>query len=159
MRDPRIAEELETVRTADPNGVLFVERALEFAEANPDSALHAHLDWDDARAGRARRLDQLRGLIRVHVTVIERSSVPVEIRAYVAQPAVTAEGEKQPPRGYVPTKVVIESPPRRRELVLDVLARLDATLASYPLPELDEVAAAIRRCRDRVSGGYAEAAE
>lgn len=49
------------------SGTLEVEKAYNWAESHPDSALHAALEWDDEVAGREWRCQQIRRLIAVHV--------------------------------------------------------------------------------------------
>jgi hypothetical protein len=154
--DPRLIDELETVRRANPEGVLLPTEALEYARAHPESALHARVNWDDASAADQHRLNVIRGIIReIRIVVREQQqqhSIP--IRAFVS--LSTADDKEC---GYQPAQIVIEDQQKRQHLLLDILDRIEATLRGHPLPELAEVVSAVARCRARYGSGFAEAAE
>lgn len=81
MAHELIAAELDVIRRASPDGVLYTRDVVSFAE-NPDTALHNCFEWDDRRAGYAYRLWQARQLIRTMVTVLPSNSGIVS--AYVS---------------------------------------------------------------------------
>ena len=57
----------ELLALADDEGVIFVDRAVDWARGNPDSSLHKAIEWDDANAAHQHRLWQVRQLIKLHV--------------------------------------------------------------------------------------------
>jgi hypothetical protein len=81
-------------------GALVVEVAAD--ETHP---LHNHLDWDDASAAHAHRVDQAKGLIRkarIRYTEPTETDPAKHIRAFVS--VTTREGRPT----YVPTEEVVE---------------------------------------------------
>lgn len=66
MPNPLLQAELLALR--DPEtGLLRTDVVHDWAEANPESEIHRHLEWDDAIAGREWRLQQIRHLVVVHM--------------------------------------------------------------------------------------------
>jgi hypothetical protein len=60
-----IASELEWLK--DGRGFINPPKVHDWAASHPESALHHHLDWDDAKAGYEHRLSQIRRLIQLYV--------------------------------------------------------------------------------------------
>src|SRR5215467_4024901 len=57
----------ELVALRDSDGLIRAEVALEWAEANPRSALHKALEWDNEAAAYEHRLTQVRRLIVLNI--------------------------------------------------------------------------------------------
>lgn len=51
----------------DEEGFLKPKEIIEWARENTDSEIYKHLEWDDAKAAEAHRLDQVRRLIVVYL--------------------------------------------------------------------------------------------
>lgn len=116
----RIHEELESIRAADPDGVLRTKVVHDWARDHPKSGVHKELEWDDAKAGYRYRLDQIRRLIAVHV--------------------VSEEGERQlvslsidRPKGggYRPLDNVLANADLRRILLKDALDEFNRFQLKY----------------------------
>jgi hypothetical protein len=65
--DDQVRSELLAIQAASPDGLLHTEEALQWAQDHPHSALHRRLEWNNARAGHAWRMHQMRAIIRLHV--------------------------------------------------------------------------------------------
>lgn len=61
----RIGDELQALRASD--GRWYPSIVVDWARANPDSALYRALEWDDRRAADEHRLSQARQLIAIHI--------------------------------------------------------------------------------------------
>lgn len=59
--------ESELVALTDEEGFIKPRVVVDWARENPESEIHKHIEWDDAKAAEAHRLDQARRLIVVHV--------------------------------------------------------------------------------------------
>ena len=59
--------ETELVALTDDEGFIKPRTVVEWARNNPDSEVWKHLEWDDAKAAEAHRIDQARRLIVIHV--------------------------------------------------------------------------------------------
>lgn len=95
------------------------------AAATPvDHPLHDQLDWDDARAAHAHRLDQARTLIRSVRLIVHESRISFSTVAYVKD--ATAEPTQQ---GYIAIQSLIDDEARSRMTVEAELARLSSILA------------------------------
>ena len=105
------------------------ERVLEFAEANPASAIHAKVfEEDDAEAARARRLQLCGQLIRTYVKMLP--SVNRMTRALCHVPSDKS--------GYRRVEDVVGNPFWRGEVVNEALDKVGRIRLSYAhLPELD----------------------
>jgi hypothetical protein len=129
-----IAAELLRLRTGD--GRICAPDAVRWAREHPESRLHASLQWDDAIAGEAYRVWQVRTLIAVHIVDAEGA------RRFVSLSIDRAEG------GYRQISDVMRSRDMRAVMLSDALAELERVQRKYRhLQELDVVWAA----RDKVS--------
>ena len=59
--------ETELVALTDSEGFIKPRTVVEWARENKDSEVYKHLEWDDAKAAEAHRIDQARRLIVIHV--------------------------------------------------------------------------------------------
>lgn len=129
-----ILSELEEIRARNPRKVLIAEEVVDFA-SDPATALHSQFEWSNEKAARSHRLDQARGIIRAFVKLLpETNNEP--IRAYVHIEAT---------RGYSSIEAVVRNVEQRELLVIGVLRRVLGQLTSFPLPELMELEALVRR--------------
>lgn len=109
-----IQEELEAIRE-EHDGLLRAEDVVEFAESNPESALHKRFDWDDSSAAQKFRLMQARAIIRVNVIVPETTGMTV--RAYVSM-----MGDRQlPGGGYRALSDIMGNQELRRQLLAQAM--------------------------------------
>lgn len=133
----KIHAELEAVRAADSDGVLYPKAVVAWARDNPDSVLHSQIEWDDTKAAEEYRADQVRQIIRV--VVVQSAETAGMIRAYVSQPSDRVHGG-----GY---RTIAESLAKaRQELVNEALAKLTTMENSFGhLPELSPLFEGIRR--------------
>ena len=91
-----LSSELEKL---DEQGGITPEAVVGVAR-DPNNILHAHFEWDDAKAGHAHRLQQARLLIkRVKITTPAGSTTP----KYVSVKIVSDEGD----RVYEPIERVV----------------------------------------------------
>jgi hypothetical protein len=63
----QVRAELLAIRAASPDRLLHAQEGVDWAHANPGSALHSRLDWNNDSAGNSWRLHQMRHLIEYHV--------------------------------------------------------------------------------------------
>lgn len=77
----QVRAELLAIKAASPDGLLHTQIAVDWANANPASALHQRLDWDNETAGNNWRLHQMRHLIEYHV--VTESGAPEVISLQV----------------------------------------------------------------------------
>jgi hypothetical protein len=59
--------ESEILALQDGDGFFKPRAILNWARDNPESELHGKIEWDDAKAAEAHRLDQVRRLITIYV--------------------------------------------------------------------------------------------
>jgi hypothetical protein len=138
----------ELAQIQGSSAVLTAEAVLTYA-ANPDTALHSHFEWDDAKASHAYRLSQARQLIRVFFTVLDDGAGrDVPMRVYVEAKAVEPKVN-----GYEKTAFVLDDPFKRQELLLAIVRRMESIANSYPLAELRPVIKALSSVRSIVSTG------
>jgi hypothetical protein len=114
LSDP-IAKELEELQRQNA-GLLLPKAVVDFAR-DPSSALHAHFEWDDAKAAEDHRLNQARRIIRLHVTVIAEDRPP--IRALVSLTTDRATGG-----GYRTITAVLADEDQRQQMLEDALNEL-----------------------------------
>jgi hypothetical protein len=57
----------ELIALTDGDGFIKPRAVVDWARENPTSEIYKHLEWDDAKAAAAHRLDQARRLIAIHV--------------------------------------------------------------------------------------------
>lgn len=124
----KIMAELEAIRTANPDGLLYPHEAVAWAASHPDSELHSQIEWDDTKAAAEYRADQVRQIIRV--IVVQSKESPQMVRAYISQPSDRTHGG-----GY---RRIEESLARARaELVNEALRKIATMENSFThLPEL-----------------------
>jgi hypothetical protein len=67
-----IVTELRQIHDDDPEDILHPERVHDWAQDHPGSDLHAHLIWDNEKAGYEFRLVQIRRLIKYYLVTPER---------------------------------------------------------------------------------------
>jgi hypothetical protein len=138
----KIARELESIRSADPDGVLRPEDVVEFAR-DPKSELHRQFEWNDSEAAAAYRLTQARQIIRVRVTMLDTGDGEETVRAYVSL--------YPPSRGYEETADTLSTKRGRRDLILKLLDRMLNIAQSYALPELRPVVRAIAQMQSQIA--------
>lgn len=136
-----IRTELQKLREQN-DGTLRPSVVVEFARTHPKSALHKRFDWDVKRAAMEHWLGQARDLIRVHIDIVDCGDAKKPVRTFVSFKSARAYESGE--RGYVETKTVLAKRETRRRLVEQQLKRMWSIYRSYPLPELESVAAAIR---------------
>ena len=143
-----IYNELEQIRAAR-GGVLRPADVVEFAR-NPSTALHAHFEWDDAKAAHEHRLERARHIIRCTVTVVSDDRPPE--RAYVSLAPDRTIGDS-----YRATADVLGSAALRSQLLEQALAEADAWRRRYErLVELAGVFAELDRVRRRRAARVAQ---
>lgn len=74
-----IRTELLEIQMRDEQRMLHVDAAEEWAKANPGSQLHGALEWDNEKAGRLFRFEQIRGLIQIHLVLEDRTPMMVSL--------------------------------------------------------------------------------
>ena len=107
-----VSEELERIRIAN-GGLIRAETVVEVAQ-DEDSPLHSYFCWDDTEAAHKYRLWQARDLIRVEVTVLEKTNK--SIRAYVSLLDDRKNGD-----GYRSIVDVLNDPDQRSALLRQAL--------------------------------------
>lgn len=144
MQLERETEELETIRAAR-GGLLLPADVVAFAR-NPETALHAHFEWDDSKAAELARLAQARAVIRLCVTIVSEEVKPT--RAYVSLPSDRRAGG-----GYRSTREVVTDDTRRAEMIRDAMERLQACRRKYAdISELAQVWKAVDAAAEQTQG-------
>jgi hypothetical protein len=139
----QVAAELEQIRAMN-GGILRPTDALEFAR-NPETALHGKLEWDDAKAGHAHRLEQVRILIRRVMYSYSSEPDKVETRLYHSLPTDRVDSG-----GYRTVGDIMSSVDMRTQLLDAALADADRWMQKYNgLEELSGVFAALENVRKR----------
>lgn len=77
-KQERIYVALEEVRAKNPEGLLTAAEVVEAARS-PESVLHDHFTWDDAKAAEEWRLEEGRRLIRTVYVEIQERRVPAYV--------------------------------------------------------------------------------
>jgi hypothetical protein len=122
-----IRDELLDLR--DDDGMLFPASVVEWAETHPDSSLHNALEWDNDRAANAWRLEQVRQLIRLYITVGEPNETVVSLSI-----------DRTNGGGYRSMSDVAARPDLRDIMLADALAELQRVQAKYQrVQELEAV--------------------
>lgn len=135
MKDD-VKRELDALAEKTP-GVLKGEHIVQFVEANPSSALRGEFEWNNDECGRLYRLQQANNLIRAYVTVLPQTLQ--RVRGFLSVPTDRANGG-----GYRRTEDVLRNDALRRQMVEDVLKRVEGMRTSIAhLPELQPVFAEI----------------
>lgn len=125
-----VLEELEAIRE-EHDGLLRAEDVVEFAQSNPESALHKRFTWDDGLAAHQYRLMQARQVIRVHVFTPEMSGMTV--KTYVS----LLGDRMQPGGGYRRLDDVFANVELRRQLLNQALK--EARLWQQKFKALEEL--------------------
>ena len=128
-RTDGIATELLALKNS--NGVINPAAAVNWAKDNPESQLHASLEWDDTVAGHRWRLWQIRSLISVHIIDSDGG------RRFVS---LTIDRKHDGSNGYRSLEDVVARPDLRSIMLADALAELERIQARYKkLEELQPV--------------------
>jgi hypothetical protein len=145
-------KELDSIKR--PDGLLIPQSVVEFA-SDPSTDLHSRFTWDDTEAAREFRLEQARGVIRVSVTVIEESKVP--LRAYVS----LRDDRQRDGGGYRSTVAVLANATLREKMLDEALDDLKALRQKYDtLKELAPVFSAVDNITvNRSKGGKKKTAK
>ena len=101
--------------------LLKPETIHDWVKAHPGSDTYASLEWDNAVGGYQWRLQQIRGLVRIHLVNEDG------VREFVSLQIDRA----QPGGGYRSRAEVMASPPLRELLLKDALAALYRIKAQY----------------------------
>lgn len=124
-------------------GVLNPKEVVDWARANPESALHRAFQWDDAKAADAYRVEQARAFIRLVVTVPEQSQTPIRM-------FVSLDTERGPTGGYRDIRDVLGSDELREQLIEQFLGEMQRFEARYRrVQELAAVFAALDEVKSR----------
>jgi hypothetical protein len=130
-----IASELEALY--DETGLLYVEDVHDWAEANPGSALHDALEWNDAVAARQHRYWQIRRFIAIHVVDEDRN-----------RQAISLVIDRSKGGGYRRTADVMETPNLRALALRDALNEYERIKSKYDwLAELARIHEEIERAQ------------
>lgn len=133
-----IANELSAIQAEAGDGMLRPEEVVAWAEAHPKSALHGQFEWDDTEAGRQYRLSQARGVIRIHVTILDHVK-PEPTRVWVS---LTPDRNKG--GGYRAIGDVLSDDDLRKQMLADAYRVMNTFIAKYGnLKELAGVVAAM----------------
>ena len=131
-----VEQELEQVRSGNPDGMLIPAEVVRFAR-DPGTALHTKFTWDDGDAAERWRIHEAQQVIRVHVTVLKEDTPPV--RAYVSLPSDRVNGN-----GYCRMEDVVASPHKLQCLVDQAKHELNSFRVKYEhLSQLEKVFRAI----------------
>lgn len=145
LKREKLQEEFEVIRSLDEHRRLIPERAVEWAEANPESVLHAQLEWDDDEAAKQYRIQQVRQLIQV--VVVQSEERDRVVRAYLSVPSDRVHGG-----GYRTVNAALAG--YRQELINEALNDINRLRGRYlHLPELDGLFTEIRAAVDRFRAG------
>jgi hypothetical protein len=138
-----IKAELEALRSE--KGSIIPKDVVDRAR-DPDSPLHDQFTWDDSEAAEQWRIEEARKLIRVFVTVLPSSNVP--IRTYVSLTPDRAAGV-----GYRIIDEVLSHEVLRAQMLEDALSDLRTFELKYArLAELKPVMSAIEKVRRKGQG-------
>lgn len=129
-----VLQELRRIEAAH-DGLLRPEDVVAFA-VNPQTALHPHFEWDDAKAAYSFRLWQARQIITAQVTIIGRGSEARKVQAYVSLMTDRVE----PGGGYRPITRVLTDKDLHAQLLAEAYAELEVFRRKYQyLSELSEL--------------------
>lgn len=145
MNRENVANELLAL---ERNGLIKPTEAVQWARVHTNSHLHQALEWDDAVAGEAYRVQQVRSLIAVFVEPVHHA------RQFVSLSVDRVEGG-----GYRRIEQVMNQQDLRSILLQDALHELERMREKYQaLQELDKVWAAageVQKKRGRPPGSSA----
>lgn len=74
-----MAIEDELIALTDENGFIKPKTVVEWAKDHPESELHGRIEWDDAKAADAYRINQARQLIAIHVRADDGSRSTISL--------------------------------------------------------------------------------
>lgn len=124
-----IRSELLALQATADEGILHPRTVVEWARDNPSSALHAALEWDDAKAADEYRVWQVRHLIKLNIQQEDGSPVFVSLSI-----------DRATGGGYRAVSDVAAAPDLRAIMLRDALAELDRVRTKYDaLTALSEV--------------------
>ena len=137
-----ITNELEIIRSLDPEKILYPERVVTWAEKHRKSVLYSRFEWEDTEAARLYRLDQARSIIRVscRITYEREDDIQVTVRGYKS---LTTNDDG----GYSQTGTLMNQEETRLQLLNDTLTRLESIDSVKLFPELDKLRTEIRKAR------------
>jgi hypothetical protein len=134
-----IKSELLELQVASNDGMLHTESVVKWAKANPKSALHSALEWDDKKAGHAWRIVQVRKLIELNITSVNAGPTMISLSI-----------DREAGGGYRTIKDVMATPNLRDIMLQDALDDLERMQKRYAAVEsLNEVWEAASRVRSR----------
>jgi hypothetical protein len=135
-----IETELLTIQQTN-GGLLRPEDAVAWAKVRVESDLHKSLEWDDAVAGHAHRVWQVRRLIAIHIVSPEGNRQAVSLT--IDRP--------RPGGGYRSVDAVMKVPDLRAVMLSDALRELDRVRQKYQtITALARVWAEVDRVRSSV---------
>lgn len=138
----------EIVALTGKDGLLHAETVVDWAQAHPQSALHAEFDWDDKSAARTQRIETARRLIAIHVVT------PSGQRQTVSLMRERTEGG-----GYRNLEDVMSSAELRREALAQALNEVSRWCDRHDhFPELRPIARAVSRVIAAMKGDGEQAA-
>lgn len=129
----------ELLALTDPaTEMIYADTVVAWAEQNPESEIHAKLEWNDAKAAHQHRLDQARHLISLHVVYANTGR-----RASVSLVTDRTQGG-----GYREVTPVLNNARMRSILLRQILDELARVIDRYPqLTELDPLLNILQRTR------------
>lgn len=137
-----VRSELEAIRDQDPDGILRVEIAEQWAQDHPESALYQALEWDDEIAARQHRLAQIRRLIKVHIVTLDNRPQMISLSI-----------DRINVGGYRQVEVVMRDKQLRVVAMADALKELERIQAKYAwLQELASVWEALENVQAKKRG-------
>jgi hypothetical protein len=120
-----VRSELEEILDAN-DGMLRPVDVVDRARSE-DSALHGFFNWNDSEAARLHRFEQARKLIvKVKVTILDRTNEPVVVRAYSSLATDRITGG-----GYRATVEILDNQDLSAQMLQTALAELAAVMAKY----------------------------
>lgn len=120
----------ELLALKDEDGLIVAEGAVEWAKANPTSALYLSLEWDNDKAAHEHRIWQVRRLISIHVVYDSGARQVVSLSI----------DRKQPGGGYRSIEDVLPNVDLRECMLADAVKELERVQLKYNhLHELADV--------------------
>ena len=147
----KVAEELEALPSQT------AEIALEFAERNKNAELRKCITWDDEKAARLYRLEEIRSVIRSVVIVDEEEDrEPMVYRAFEYVIDIDDVTEK-PYKYFTPTRTALADPDYRKQILSQIrndISELSQKAKTYRYlseQEMDIVQKHLEMARDAVT--------
>lgn len=133
----KIKTELLQIKAMAEDGLLRAPAVVDWARGNPDSAIHAALEWNDAVAAEEHRFSQVRQLIRLHVVTSDG-----------APQLVSLSFDRAKKGGYRNVDEVVASRDLSAIMLADALADLERVQAKYEhIKELTAVWTEVKAAR------------